>query len=107
LLLSGSPDHTAWRGLAALCLSAALFGMVLLSASPGAHAALHPDAHAPDHLCAVTLAAAGYCDTAAPLVPRPVAPPVIADQCPLPQQPASPRADLRLPPPQGPPSPDR
>jgi hypothetical protein len=42
----------------------ALLQLVILAASPHAHESVHDDADHPGHVCAVTLAAAGFCDTA-------------------------------------------
>ena len=52
----------------AAILSAAVLAVGLLAASPRAHGEVHHDFDAPDHACAITLAASGFCDTAAPLV---------------------------------------
>jgi hypothetical protein len=43
----------------ALLLAVMVLGLVMLAASPIAHAWLHPDAHDSDHDCAVTLYAQG------------------------------------------------
>jgi len=44
-----------------------VFAVGLFAVSARAHGKLHSDAGSEDHLCAVTLAIAGYCDTAATL----------------------------------------
>jgi hypothetical protein len=62
-----APDTPlSWAGRAMACaLAFALLAMGALAASPHAHEGLHHDAGQPDHVCAVTLATAGFCDTSA------------------------------------------
>jgi hypothetical protein len=50
-----------------LCLALSLFAAALLGATPALHEQLHNHAAARDHICAVTLFAAGHC--AASLAP--------------------------------------
>jgi hypothetical protein len=59
----------------AALLSIAILEVSLLAVSPHAHEEVHADADHHDHVCAVTLATQGFCDTAAlpPVVAAPTA----------------------------------
>jgi hypothetical protein len=48
-------------------IAVAVFAMGLIAASPELHADIHHDATDANHVCAITLASTGYCDTAATL----------------------------------------
>ncbi len=64
---SRPPAREAWRCALASVLALALVAIGLAAHSPQAHEHVHhDDAHDADHACAITLAAAGYCDTSAP-----------------------------------------
>jgi len=54
----------AVQPLVASMLVVAVLLLGFLAASPDAHHKIHDDAHAQSHVCAVTLAATGFCDTA-------------------------------------------
>lgn len=47
-------------------LAGLVFLLSALVASPAFHGELHADADSPNHVCAITLAAQGYCDTTPP-----------------------------------------
>ncbi len=54
---------------------AGLLALTILTASPEIHRFLHADAGNPDHVCSVTLAKLGFCDTTpAILLPETPAP---------------------------------
>ncbi len=55
-----------WRVLTGLLSAVGVLLIGLGAHSPESHEHVHPDAAHPEHVCAITLAAAGYCDTAAP-----------------------------------------
>jgi hypothetical protein len=59
-----------WFRCAALTATAAFFWAIVLSASPGLHQRIHPDAHQLDHNCIATLVAHGQYQqsTSTPLV---------------------------------------
>jgi hypothetical protein len=62
------------RALIAICVSAAFFWALALSASPQLHQRVHKDANRVEHSCAATMIASGSYDHAAqpPLVSAPV-----------------------------------
>lgn len=61
-----APRRAAWRAVLAGWVALAILGIGLAARSPQVHDHIHCD-HAEDaaHVCAITLAAAGFCDTAA------------------------------------------
>lgn len=52
--------------LAAVASALGILAIGLGAVSPETHEHVHADADHPEHACAITLAALGYCDTAAP-----------------------------------------
>lgn len=52
--------------LAALLTTLGVLAIGLAARSPETHEHVHEDASHPEHACAITLAATGYCDTSAP-----------------------------------------
>jgi hypothetical protein len=62
------------RALIAICVSAAFFWALALSASPQLHQRVHTDANRVEHNCAVTMIASGSYNHAAhpPMVSAPV-----------------------------------
>lgn len=55
-----------WRVLTTLLAAAGVLLIGFAARSPAAHEHVHDDAAEPGHVCAITIAALGYCDTAAP-----------------------------------------
>jgi len=56
-----------WHRVLAATLALALLAIGLAARHPVVHEHVHHDeAHHEDHACAITLAASGFCDTAAP-----------------------------------------
>ncbi|MBE2213831.1 MAG: hypothetical protein IAE82_08165 [Opitutaceae bacterium] len=54
-----------WRVLAGLLTALGVLAIGLAARSPETHEHVHGDAAHPEHVCAITLAATGFCDTAA------------------------------------------
>lgn len=55
----------SWDVAVAGLLAVAVLAIGLGAASPEMHEEVHCDADQPEHVCAITLAATGYCDTSA------------------------------------------
>jgi len=62
-----SRAFTPWRLVASLLAALGVLAIGLGAASPEVHEHVHHDADHPEHVCAITLATIGFCDTAAPL----------------------------------------
>jgi hypothetical protein len=60
------------RRVLAACLCGSLLWLLALSAMPQWHELIHPDAKAPRHECAVTLAGSGTYQSPGPFVALPV-----------------------------------
>jgi hypothetical protein len=71
-------EPSALARVLAVTLAFSVFALGLLAVSPQAHAAIHPDAAKADHVCAVTIAAHGFCDTV-PQAPVSQAPAVVEE----------------------------
>ena len=53
--------------MAGLLAALSVLAIGLGAASPDVHECAHHDADRPEHVCAITLATIGFCDTAAPM----------------------------------------
>ena len=58
-----------WQRPLAAALAVLVLGVALLSSAPGLHEQMHPDAHAPEHHCAITLFTDGLLPALAGAVP--------------------------------------
>lgn len=56
-----------WRLVAGLLAALGVLAIGLGAASLDVHEHVHDDADHPEHVCAITLATIGFCDTAAPM----------------------------------------